>query len=206
MMGGDITLDSVPGQGSPSPSHPATVEARPSAAASQAEGEDAAVQRASHGANSVLVIDDEPEPRDLISRHLQKHGIRVVTAAGGEEGLKLARQLHPAAITLDIVMPRLDGWAVLEALKADPATADIPVIIVSLLDKEDMGFAVGAMGYMTKPIDWERLMGMLTRYTNGTATLTSSEVEDEEPTRDIRRTLQKQGWALSEAGRRPRGH
>ena len=99
----------------------------------------------------------EAPVRDLMQRFLAKEGFRVATAAGGDEGLRQARELHPDAITLDVMMPGMDGWAVLSALKADPATADIPVIMLTIVDDKNLGYALGAADYLTKPVDRERL-------------------------------------------------
>ena len=112
----------------------------------------------------MLVIDDDPASRDLLRRHLEAEGVRVVAAAGGEEGLRLARQLRPALVTLDVLMPGLDGWAVLGALKGDPATADIPVVVLTLLDDRDLGYALGAADYLTKPIERERLLAAVRKH------------------------------------------
>ena len=93
-----------------------------------------------------------------------EQGFAVQTASRGIDGLKLARDLHPAAITLDILMPDIDGWTVLAALKGDPALADIPVIIVTILDEQRRGITLGAAGYLTKPIDRQRLLGIMDPY------------------------------------------
>ena len=77
----------------------------------------------------------------------------MVTADGGREGLRLARELHPAAITLDVMMPDIDGWTVLAAIKGDPELADIPVILMTILDEKNRGYALGATDYMVKPVD-----------------------------------------------------
>ena len=101
--------------------------------------------------------------RDVVQRFLVKEGFRVAIAAGGEEGLRLARDLRPDAITLDVMMPGLDGWAVLTALKGDRATAAIPVVMLTMLDDRSLGYALGATDYLTKPIDRERLVAALRR-------------------------------------------
>src|SRR5215471_18263683 len=129
MMGGDVTVSSSPGKGSiftarlpadcgtpkETPVEPAET---PTLAGADVSGE------------VVLVIDDDPTARELITTHLREAGFAVETASCGIDGLKLARELHPLAITLDILMPDVDGWTILAALKGDPALADIPVIIV----------------------------------------------------------------------------
>src|SRR5204863_9405579 len=117
-----------------------------------------------NGAGMLLVIDDDPTARELMKRYLTKEGFQVALAASGEEGLHLARELHPAAITLDVMMPGMDGWAVLSALKADPTLADIPVIMLTMVDDRNLGYALGASDYLTKPVDRERLIAVLRRY------------------------------------------
>ena len=115
---------------------------------------------------SVLVIDDDRIVRDLLLRFLEKEGFRVATAADGEEGLRLARELRPSLITLDIVMPGLDGWGVLKGLKADPTLAAIPVMVITIVDNPGLGHSLGAVEYLTKPIDWRRLATALAKYRN----------------------------------------
>ena len=87
-----------------------------------------------------------------------------MTAQGGEEGLQRARELRPDAITLDVMMPGMDGWAVLSALKADPDVADIPVVMLTIVDDRNLGYALGASDYLTKPIDRERLTAVLKQH------------------------------------------
>ena len=110
---------------------------------------------------TVLVIDDDPQARDLLVRILSKEGFRAVGAPDGPTGLAWARTDRPLVITLDVLMPGMDGWEVLEALKSDPATATIPVIMVSVVDERQMGFALGASDYVTKPVDRQRLLAAL---------------------------------------------
>jgi CheY-like chemotaxis protein len=150
---------------------------------------------------AVLVIDDDPAARDLIERALRSEGIQVATAADGAQGLRLARSLRPDVITLDVLMPGLDGWAVLSALKADPELADIPVVLVSMLDEQHLGYAVGAAEYLTKPIKRQRLLGVLRKYIRrGSPTATVLVVEDDSSTRElVRRTLEREGWQVREA-------
>jgi len=133
-------------------------------------------------------------------RSLEKDGFRVEVATDGKRGLELARQLRPAVITLDVMMPSMDGWAVLTALKADPATADIPVIMLTIVDDKQMGFALGAAEYFTKPIDFQRLHHVLEKYRKPAGQQTVLVIEDEESTREmLRRTLEKGGWQVAEA-------
>jgi len=149
------------------------------------------------GVGTVLVIDDEAAVRDLMQRFLTKEGFRVVTAHGGEEGLRQARELRPDAITLDVMMPGMDGWAVLSALKADPDVADIPVVMLTIVDDKNLGYALGASDYLTKPIDRERLVTVLKQYRRDRPVLV---VDDDVAVRHLfRRFLEPEGYAVVEA-------
>jgi GAF domain-containing protein/CheY-like chemotaxis protein len=194
MMGGDVTVESEAGRGSTFTIRlPArVVEPREESAAAAAPGAPGPVI-----AGTVLVIDDEPAVRDLMQRFLTKEGFRVVPAAGGEDGLRLARELRPDAITLDVMMPGMDGWAVLAALKADPTVADIPVIMLTIVDDRNLGYALGASDYLTKPIDRERLVSVLTKYRRDLPVLV---VDDDAALRQLlRRMLEPEGYTVVEA-------
>jgi CheY-like chemotaxis protein/anti-sigma regulatory factor (Ser/Thr protein kinase) len=116
---------------------------------------------------TILVIDDDAAVRDLMSRSLTKLDFNVLAAGDGEEGLRLARQVHPAIITLDVVMPDRDGWSVLHQLKADPELAEIPVIMVTIVDNQAMGLELGASNYLVKPVDRERLAALIEKHRPG---------------------------------------
>jgi CheY-like chemotaxis protein len=148
----------------------------------------------------VLVVDDEPQTREVLARGLEKDGFAVTTAGSGEEALRLAAETRPDVISLDVLMPGMDGWTVLRALKADPRTADIPVVMISMLDSQAMGYALGAADYLLKPFDRERLVAVLRRYRCQRPPCPVLVVEDDPPTREVlRRTLEANGWVVCEA-------
>ena len=201
MMGGDIDVSSVLGEGT-------TFEAViPVYVPDLVEGEDNAVAerpaQASEGNNDslVLVIDDDATVRELMQRHLAHDGIEVITAASGEEGLVKAREHRPGVITLDVLMPGMDGWSVLQTLKEDPQTATIPVVMVTILDDRNRGYALGAADYLNKPISREQIQSVIARYIARPAGARILVVEDDEPTRTmLRRLLVSEGCLVSEAG------
>jgi CheY-like chemotaxis protein len=193
-----LTVTSEPGNGSTF-----TIRLPVEVQATQEEsGMSAALGQESVPANApaVLVIDDDPTARDLVQRALKKEGFRVELACNGQQGLELARKLKPAAITLDVMMPGMDGWAVLSALKADRELADIPVVMLTIVDDKGIGFALGAADYLTKPIDWERLISVLKKYRKDGPARQVLVVEDDSQTREmLRRALRKEGWDVAEA-------
>jgi PAS domain S-box-containing protein len=199
LMGGDIHVESAPGKGSRFTIRiPARAAARSSAPV--AESAAPAAWAATATGHRVLVIDDEETVRDLMRRFLSREGFEVVTARDGAEGLALARDLRPMLITLDVLMPGLDGWSVLENLKADPELAGIPVVMLTILDDRNKGFALGATDFLTKPVDPERLRTVLARYGGQKAERRALIVEDDADTRVwLRRMLREEGWTAVEA-------
>jgi adenylate cyclase len=115
----------------------------------------------------LLVIDEDPAVRQVMERLAAREGYKLVTAGTGEEGLNLAREKKPDLITLEVVMPGIDGWTVLKSLKADPQLSGIPVVMVSISDDRDRGLAMGAADYLVKPVDRDRLAGILAAYRTG---------------------------------------
>ena len=202
LLGGEVSVTSELGAGSefrvrlpahaPEPSESAEVSAQAAAV-----GETEIVEGETGGA-TVLVIDDDPAARDLLRRYLSKDGCRVVTTGSAREGLDLARELGPDIITLDVRMPDMDGWQVLSELKADAQLARIPVILVTILEDRNLGFALGAAEYVTKPVSRERIREILRRY--GARSAPVLIVEDHEPTRQlVRRILEQEGVTAVEA-------
>jgi CheY-like chemotaxis protein len=174
MMGGDVTVCSEVGAGSTfTLVLPATVdEDAPADAPVTADGGKVSALPAVNREKTVrfgrvLVIDDDPAARDLISRLLRSEGFEPVQASGGAEGLRLAKESQPGppvAIVLDVMMPEMDGWSVLSALKLDPALAKVPVIVATVLEDQDIAWALGAAHYLMKPVERERLAAILQKY------------------------------------------
>ena len=169
LMKGRISVESEPGKGATfTVQLPAQVVAEtPESARSTASSEVAPSSDEFSRKDTILVIDDDASVRDLMSRFLSKLGFHVVAAANGEEGVRLARQVRPLVITLDVVMPGCDGWTVLKKLKSDSALAEIPVIMVTIVDNEAMGLDLGASNYLIKPVDRDRLAVIIEKHRTG---------------------------------------
>ena len=199
MMGGDIGVESELGHGSTFTIRlPAHVGAAQPVAAPQSAPPGVS-SLAPIDAPVILVVDDDPTVRALTERFLVREGFSVVTANGGVEGLRLARELRPAAITLDVIMPDLDGWSVLSVLKSDPALSDIPVILMTIVDERGQGFSLGATEFLVKPVDRNRLIGAL-RNMCGASGRRVLLVDDENiARREVRLALEKDGWSVAEA-------
>ena len=200
MMQGDISVKTTPGEGS-------TFTVRLPALVREELMEEESGQIVSleqYGTTTkegalVLVIDDELHGRELMTRHLHKAGFQVALAANGRLGLELAKQLNPVAITLDLLMPEMDGWEVLQALKSDPDLAEIPVIMCTVLDAEQRGFSLGVAEYLTKPVDAKRLQRVLGQLCPG-GECQVLVVEDDSVQRQlICRGLRSGGWDVFEA-------
>jgi CheY-like chemotaxis protein/nitrogen-specific signal transduction histidine kinase len=198
MMGGDITVESVIGTGSAFTIRLPAEVAGP--ATTSEPGAEPTPGPPPDSRPTLLVIDDDATARELMQRFLATEGFHIVTASSGADGLRLAEELRPDAITLDVLMPGMDGWAVLTALKGDPALADIPVIMLTIVGERSMAYALGASEYLTKPIDRGRLTAVLERYRRENRAQTILVVEDDPATRDfLRRALEPEGWTVDEA-------
>jgi CheY-like chemotaxis protein len=213
MMGGTVTVRSRPGEGSVFTIHlPAVVSEVKSEAVPEKGPVEGVIDTVQIGgktgdniervedASCVLVIHDDLAQRSLIQRFLSEEGFAVCTAAKGETGLRLARQLRPVAITLDVMMPGMDGWSVLLALKADPNLRDVPVIMLTLVNDPDRGFTLGAADIATKPVDRARLSKILKKYACPNPPCRVLLVEDDPASREVTRMiLEKEGWQVIEA-------
>jgi signal transduction histidine kinase/CheY-like chemotaxis protein len=207
LLGGDLNATSEFGQGSTftirvPASLPGTKPQAPSADTPAVTGAELEALRKAGPGSTILVIDDDPEASEIIERYLTKDGYTVATAASGEQGLRLAHELQPAAITLDIMMPEMDGWSVLRALKADPNLRTIPVVMLTMIDDRTRGYSLGAVDYLTKPVDRELLNKALSRYYCAEEDICPVLlVEDDIETREVMaRALGKAGWTVSGAG------
>lgn len=200
MMGGAIHVESEAGVGStfcvrlpkegPEP--------EPAASTSTLSERVAESARPSIEGKSILVIDDDPAVTDLMSRYLEREGFRVRTAASGKEGLEQVRREKPDAVTLDVMMPEMDGWAVLAALKENPDWAEIPVVMMTFLDDPKQSYSLGASDFLKKPVRRETVIQLLARHVGDPAAGTVLIVDDDPDIRDIL------GRVLTEEGCRVR--
>ncbi len=208
MMGGDITVQSVVDEGTTfTVILPVQVDDE---GAEEKLHEPAPIperflprQKVSSG-GLVLVIDDDASVRELVARSLVREGFTVETAVDGATGLEKAREINPDAITLDVMMTGMDGWSVLSLLKADPDLQKIPVVMITIVDDKNRGFALGASGYLTKPIDRQALVELINQHRPGDPDAAMMGqilvVEDDADIRDmLTRTLEREGWAVDEA-------
>jgi CheY-like chemotaxis protein/anti-sigma regulatory factor (Ser/Thr protein kinase) len=195
MMGGSVQLESTPGAGS---AFTIDLPASIGSVVEQPRGE--VISTSISSESIVLAIDDDPSVHDLLRRSLMRHGFRVESAYSGDEGLRLARKLHPEAITLDVLMHGIDGWGVLRALKADREISQIPVIMLTVMDNRNHGFLLGATEYLSKPVDRNRLVEVLTRFRHHGNPDSALIIEDDFDARRILSTaLRAEGWKVDEA-------
>ncbi len=207
LMGGEIDVESTVGEGSTF-----RIKIPVDVDQTRQDRDDAAVETERHdsgatddskspqisappAADRVLVIDDDPTVHQLMERFLSREGFAVRTTTGGDDVLDVVRDYRPDIITLDVLMPELDGWDVLERLKNDSELADIPVVMLTIVNERNLGFSLGATDYLTKPVDPERLNGVLSSYLDGPNEQTILIAEDDDDTREVlRRNIEKAGW------------
>jgi GAF domain-containing protein/DNA-binding response OmpR family regulator/HAMP domain-containing protein len=195
LLGGDITVTSRPGEGS---TFTITLPVRSEAPAPIVPVEAPRIVVDAGNGATVLIVDDDPAARELLAANLKGAGYRLVQAANGEEALSLARTLRPDAITLDVMMPKPDGWDVLSTLKADPDLCDIPVIIVTVAPERGIGLSLGAVEVLTKPVDRARLTALINRLVRRDGPVLV--VEDDADTREMmRHTIERLGLAVAES-------
>ena len=197
LLGGTISVTSKPGIGSTFaldlPDHPVT--------RAPAAPQFKLVAGAADGAGlTVLVVDDDPAVHDVLTPTLTKNGYRVIHARDGAEALATLRKTPPDVVTLDVMMPNVDGWSVLAEMKSDHTLAHIPVIMLTIVDDRNLGWSLGASEYMTKPIDRERLVTLVHRFTNRSADAVVLIVDDDPEVRNvISATLRSAGLKTAEA-------
>jgi PAS domain S-box-containing protein len=195
LLGGDITVASVEGQGTaftlriPAFAPERTADEAPAAAP----------ENLSASEDLVLVIDDEANQRELMTRFLERQRFAVRTANDGRTGLELARSLKPRAILLDVMMPEMDGWSVLAALKADTETASIPVVMVSFVADAALSASLGAVEAVPKPVDWTRLRTILDQFRASDGDVLVVD-DDADMRHRLRSVLERNGWSVREAG------
>jgi PAS domain S-box-containing protein len=201
MMNGSIVVESVPNEGTTfTVTLPTIVEGSGTTPGVPANTRTALSNTAKSAGPTVLIIDDDINVRELLTRMLMKDGYSPVSAGNGNEGLELARKVFPMVVILDVMMPYKDGWAVLREMKEDPELKSIPVIMHTIIDNRNLGFAIGAQDYLIKPVDHERLISTIKRYDHPTRSLNILVVDDEPDQRDIlSRILLKEGWNVQTA-------
>ncbi|MEM9265836.1 MAG: response regulator [Cyanobacteria bacterium P01_F01_bin.13] len=207
MMGGEIDVESIHGQGTtfsmivPQVVPTVNPKGKPFFAPTLSSDGEATIANTvltnQTTKQTILVIDDDDDAREILRRSLDEAGYNVVCAASGEQGIALAGELLPDAITLDVMMPQMDGWSVLRQLKEIPVVSEIPVILLSIVDDRPMGHSLGAADYLTKPIDRNRLLNVLETHLSEQTSPTILVVEDDVNAREIMgRFLQRQDWTV----------
>jgi signal transduction histidine kinase/CheY-like chemotaxis protein len=190
MLGGNIAVASTPGQGS---TFTITLPNRGRVALAATP-----LPEGAQHAPLVMIVDDDPNARDVLATTVRREGYRVIEATDGATALTLAHEWHPDVITLDVLMPRMDGWAVLTALKSDLDLAATPIVIVTVLEDRGIAISLGAAEFLTKPVARARLAATIRQHVYGSGVVLI--VDDEPESRQIaRRHLDRLGWEVAEA-------
>jgi signal transduction histidine kinase/DNA-binding response OmpR family regulator len=197
MMGGDIAVNSEPGRGSAFTVRLPAIAREAVTAPTGSIGTRSAFAKS--GTPLILIVDDDVTAREVVARYLERAGYSVATADSGQDGLHLARELHPAAMTLDVMMPGIDGWTVLAAIKGDPELQDIPVILLTIVDEKNRGFSLGASEYLVKPVDRDKLTSVLRTIVGPRGPRVLLVDNDDVGRKSIRMALQQDGWEVTEA-------
>ena len=182
MMGGDINLESKEGEGT---TFTATIPLKVKDLKVVQPVNNGGIIKQDDSDYKVLVIDDDDNAQDMMKKFLEKQNVSIIQAKSGEEGLKLAAEHLPDAITLDVMMPEMDGWEVLTALQTNDVTKNIPVIMLTMADEPDIGYSLGATDYLTKPVNWNQLSNILSNHKIESASQTILIVEDDDTTREM---------------------
>ncbi len=193
VLGGEVSVESRLGEGT------AFTMRLPVVMPEQAVEPAADDAVAAPGRQTVLVVDDDAAQRELLTRFLEREGFAVRTASDGRAGLELARAIRPRAILLDVMMPQMDGWSVLSALKADAELAAIPVVMASFVNEPGLASALGAAEYLLKPVEWDQLKDVMQRFraTEGCVLVVD---DDPDARARLRTVLERNGWQVAEAG------
>jgi len=195
MMGGDINLTSEEGKGT---TFTVTI---PLVVVDKKKKKSEVITDVAHDNDyTILVIDDDDNAQDMMKKFLEKQDFSILQATTGEGGLKLAAEHMPDLITLDVMMPEMDGWEVLAALQANEITKTIPVIMLTMADEPDLGYSLGATDYLTKPVNWNELSGILKKHQIESDSQSILIVEDDEITRDmLRKSLETNEYKVKSA-------
>ena len=192
LLGGDVSVASTEGQGSTFTIRvPATLPA-------QDDEEEAAPVPPVTDRHLVLVVDDDAAQRDLLTRFLEREGFAVRSAPDGRTGLEMARALRPHAILLDVMMPSMDGWSVLSALKADAELMTIPVVMVTFVNEPALGASLGAADTVLKPVQWDRLRSVMERFRGDAGDILVVD-DDADARARLNTVLTRDGWTVREA-------
>ncbi len=196
VLGGDVSVESRVGEGTAFTMRLPAAMPEQMAEETDGPGADGA---AAPGKQVVLVVDDDAAQRELLTRFLEREGFAVRTASDGRTGLELARAIRPRAILLDVMMPQMDGWSVLSALKADAELASIPVVMASFVNEPGLASALGAAEYLLKPVEWDQLKDVMQRFraTEGCVLVVD---DDPDARARLRAVLERNGWLVAEAG------